>query len=235
MYTQLIIVEGMDNTGKSTLIEEYKNVINGLNPNIKIEVIHMEKPPKELMGMDIEGEPINYYKLNEFQHNTYMELPNKLREIRNRKNSPDILILDRAWLSEYVYGHLYRKRSKKDIIIDNIIIEKKIMNIFGANNVHLIYLYPENLKFIKHYEDGKSLVVLKSKEVWPTDKDAQKRFIDKQLYEELLMFNEAFNELSILENKIPIQVNKSGSDNIFKNNTIVEIFKSLDFSLFISN
>lgn len=237
MYTQLIIIEGMDNTGKTTLIEQYKRIIAGITPDIKVEVIHMEKPPKNLIEEYTEDIPLNVYqkkvldynKVNEFQHNAYIGLPDKLKEIKSNLNAPKIIILDRAWLSEYVYGQLYRNRNKKDIIIDNIIIEKKIMDIFGPNNVHLVYLYPENLNFIKHHEDGKSLVVLKSKEIWPSDEETQRSFIDRRLKEELELFNEAFNELTIIKNRIPIQVNVTGSDNVFKNSIIVQMFESIEY------
>ena len=109
-----------------------------------------------------------------------MELPKKLLEIRQSNDAPHIIILDRAWLSEYVYGYLYRNRNQQDIIIDNIIIEKLLMNIFGEENVYLVYLYPSNLKFIRKKEDGKSLAVLKAAELWPNDKDTQKSFIERK-------------------------------------------------------
>lgn len=231
MNTKLIILEGMDNTGKTTLIEMYKRIVSGLNPDIKVQVIHMEKPPQdESEKVTIwDCQPVtkvDYIKINEFQHNAYMNLPDKLREIKTSKNAPDIIILDRAWISEYVYGYLYRNRNQHDIIIDNIIIEKMIMNIFGKDNVYLVYLYPSYLGFIRKREDGKSLAVLKAQEIWPADKDSQKRFIERRQKEELERFDEAFNKMSIIRNKIPIQCNK-GETEYFDNSMIVQMFEAI--------
>ena len=234
MSTKLIIVEGMDNTGKTTLIEQYKRVVAGLNSDAKVQVIHMEKPPQDEPEKETTWEfpstkpvtKVDYTKINEFQHNAYMDLPNKLWEIKTSKDAPDIIILDRAWISEYVYGYLYRNRDQHDIIIDNIVIEKRIMNIFGKDNVYLVYLYPSCLGFIRKKEDGKSLAVLKAQEVWPTDKDSQKRFIERRQKEELERFDEAFNKMSIIRNKIPIQANKRETE-YFDNSMIVQMFEAI--------
>ena len=231
MATKLIILEGMDNTGKTTLIEMYKRVVAGLNSDIKVQVIHMEKPPQDEPEKETTWEfpstkpvtKVDYTNINEFQHNAYMELPKKLLEIRQSKDAPHIIILDRAWLSEYVYGYLYRNRDQHDIIIDNIIIEKLLMNIFGEENVFLVYLYPSNLGFIRKKEDGKSLAVLKANELWPTDKDTQRNFIQRRQKEELDRFNEAFTSMSIIKNKIPIQANK-GDTEYFDNSMVVQMF-----------
>ena len=234
MGTILVIIEGMDNTGKTTLIEQYKRIVSGLNPDTKVQVIHMEKPSQDLINTTYEDnipfsikkkQIINYNKVNEFQHNAYMNLPTKLYEIKTKNDSPDIIILDRAWISEYVYGYLYRNRNKHDIIIDNVIIEKKIMNIFGEDNVFLVHLYPENIDFIENHEDGKSLAVLNAKEMYPDDENFQRQYIRRRLNEELYYFSEAFNELSILKHKQPIQVNKTGSKNEFINSVPVQMFE----------
>lgn len=235
MNTILIILEGMDNTGKTTLIEQYKRIVSGLNPDAKVQVIHMEKPPQDAPESEISDTEYpnakasvryNFDKVNEFQHNAYMSLPRKLLEIKQSNDAPDIIILDRAWLSEYVYGYIYRNRNQHDIIIDNIIIEKQIMNIFGPENVFLVYLYPSYLGFIRKKEDGKSLAVLKAKETWPTDKDSQKRFIERRQKEEFNRFEEAFNNMSIIKNKIPIQVNK-GDTEYFDNSMVVQMFDAI--------
>lgn len=234
MNTKLIIIEGMDNTGKTTLIEMYKRIVSGLNPDIKVQVIHMEKPPQDAPESEISDTEYpnakasvryNFDKVNEFQHNAYMNLPKKLLEIKQSNDAPNVIILDRAWLSEYVYGYIYRNRNQHDIIIDNIIIEKQLMNIFGPENVFLVYLYPSKIRFIEKKEDGKSLAVLKAKELW-TDKDNQKRFIEVKQKEELDRFNEAFTYMSIIKNKIPIQANK-GDTNYFDNSMIVQMFDAI--------
>lgn len=235
MNTILIILEGMDNTGKTTLIEMYKRIVSGLNPDIKVQVIHMEKPPQDATESEISDNEfldtsskinVNYDKANEFQHNAYMKLPSKLVEIIQMNEPPHVIILDRAWLSEYVYGYLYRNRNQRDIIIDNLIIEKQIMNIFGSENVFLVYLYPSNLNFIRKKEDGKSLAVLKAKKLWPLDKDTQKSFIERKQREELDRFNDAFNKMSIIKNKIPIKVNE-GDTEYFDNSMIVQMFDAI--------
>ena len=229
--TKLIIVEGMDNTGKSTLINQYKQVRTALNPDVKIEVIHMEKPPQD----------ISKEELSVFQHNVYMKMIDNLRDLNARRDPPDYIILDRAWISEYVYGPYYRNRDKTEIILDNLVIEERILDLFGNRSVYLIFLYVNNLDFIKSKEDGKSLAVVNGNKLYPdiygnfppisyAAKDAEKRAEQRKQYikrareYEDKEFRYCFDNLTMIKNKLPIKANLNTSDSQFDNSMIIQMF-----------
>lgn len=141
--TKLIIIDGMDNTGKSTLITRIQNILSKLSyRNI---VIHSEKPPKNILSENT----------SEYQHNYYIDLMEKLTSLK-RSSMYDFIILDRGWISEYVYGQMYRNRDGKEITEDNIILDLESMKVFGTTNVYLIMLYASS-QFLKKNEDGNSL------------------------------------------------------------------------------
>ena len=229
--TKLIIVEGMDNTGKSTLINQYIQVRTALNPVVNIEVIHMEKPPQD----------VSKEELSAFQHKSYMRMVDRLKDLKQNKDCPDYIILDRAWISEYVYGPYYRNRDKSEIIIDNLVIEKKIMDIFGSDNVYLIFLYVNDLDFIKEKEDGKSLAVVNGHKLYPDynypillgatpfpGEDPQKRkkdrnaYIEKSRIYEDNAFRHCFDNLTIIKNKLPIKAHLDKEK--FDDSMIVQMF-----------
>ena len=231
--TKVIIVEGMDNTGKSTLINQYIQVRTALNPVVNIEVIHMEKPPQD----------VSKEELSKFQHKTYMNMVDRLRDLIAMRDAPDYIILDRAWISEYVYGPYYRQRDKSEIIIDNLVIEKKILDLFGNDNVYLVFLYVNNLEFIKSKEDGKSLAIINGYKLYPDynfpvvpgatpfpGTDPKKRKQERDLYikrareYEDTEFRYCFDNITIIKNKIPIKANRDGSDSQFDNSMIVQMF-----------
>ena len=76
----------------------------------------------------------------------------------------DYIILDRGWVSEYVYGPLYRNRSKQEIVEDNIVLDKKVLTEFSkiSSDVYLIMLLGST-KFLLNHEDGKSLFLIDGK------------------------------------------------------------------------
>ena len=144
MVTKLIIVDGMDNTGKSTLIARLTKVLESLG-NTTI-TIHSQKPPKDIAPEDTAA----------YQHKYYLDLINMLASLKSERKY-DYIILDRGWISEYVYGPLYRNRSKQEIVEDNIVLDKKVLSLFNIpSDVYLIMLLGST-KFLLSREDGKSL------------------------------------------------------------------------------
>lgn len=144
MVTKLIIVDGMDNTGKSTLIARLTKVLESLG-NTTI-TIHSQKPPKDIAPEDTSA----------YQHKYYLDLINMLATLKSERKY-DYIILDRGWISEYVYGPLYRNRSKQEIVEDNIVLDKKVLSLFNIpSDVYLIMLLGST-KFLLSREDGKSL------------------------------------------------------------------------------
>lgn len=145
MITKLIIVDGMDNTGKSTLIARLTNVLEQLG-NTTI-TIHSQKPPKDIAPEDTAA----------YQHKYYLNLIDRLVSLKH-EHKYNYIILDRGWVSEYVYGPLYRNRSKQEIVEDNIVLDKKVLSEFSTmpSDVYLIMLLGST-QFLISQEDGKSL------------------------------------------------------------------------------
>lgn len=181
MVTKLIIVDGMDNTGKSTLIARLTKVLESLG-NTTI-TIHSQKPPKDIAPEDTSA----------YQHKYYLDLINMLTTLKSERKY-DYIILDRGWISEYVYGPLYRNRGKQEIVEDNIVLDKKVLSLFNIpSDVYLIMLLGST-KFLLSREDGKSLsdndenlIELERTEF---EKGYDYSLIDKKIYYEVDSDNE---------------------------------------------
>ena len=181
MVTKLIIVDGMDNTGKSTLIARLTKVLESLG-NTTI-TIHSQKPPKDIAPEDTAA----------YQHKYYLDLINMLATLKSERKY-DYIILDRGWISEYVYGPLYRNRGKQEIVEDNIVLDKKVLSLFNMpSDVYLIMLLGST-KFLLSKEDGKSLsdndenlIELERTEF---EKGYDYSLIDKKIYYEVDSDNE---------------------------------------------
>ena len=181
MVTKLIIVDGMDNTGKSTLIARLTKVLESLG-NTTI-TIHSQKPPKDIAPEDTAA----------YQHKYYLDLINMLASLKSERKY-DYIILDRGWISEYVYGPLYRNRSKQEIVEDNIVLDKKVLSLFNIpSDVYLIMLLGST-KFLLSREDGKSLSdndeSLIELERTEFEKGYDYSLIDKKIYYEVDSDNE---------------------------------------------
>ena len=181
MVTKLIIVDGMDNTGKSTLIARLTKVLESLG-NTTI-TIHSQKPPKDIAPEDTSA----------YQHKYYLDLINMLTTLKSERKY-DYIILDRGWISEYVYGPLYRNRGKQEIVEDNIVLDKKVLSLFNIpSDVYLIMLLAST-KFLLSREDGKSLSdndeSLIELERTEFEKGYDYSLIDKKIYYEVDSDNE---------------------------------------------
>ena len=181
MVTKLIIVDGMDNTGKSTLIARLTKVLESLG-NTTI-TIHSQKPPKDIAPEDTSA----------YQHKYYLDLINMLATLKSERKY-DYIILDRGWISEYVYGPLYRNRGKQEIVEDNIVLDKKVLSLFNIpSDVYLIMLLGST-KFLLSREDGKSLSDNDENLIELERTEFEKGFdyslIDKKIYYEVDSDNE---------------------------------------------
>lgn len=179
--TKLIIIDGMDNTGKTTLINRLTSVLQDqLNMNIKI--IHLEKPPKEIKKEDIPH----------YSHMYYTDILVKHLNTLYNTDEYDYIILDRGWISEYVYAPLYRNRTYEEVVEDNIVLDYKVSKIFGKQNIYLYVLIGDTNFLLKH-EDNLSL------------SKSNKNLINT----EYNLFLSAFY-MSLLPNKETITVNDKG-------------------------
>jgi thymidylate kinase len=105
---KVLLLEGLDNVGKSTLagelIARYKNKYN-------ILFMH-SRSPKPQEGVD----PLTY-QTAEFVTKADIVANIAKREIsKDHPLSETLCIFDRSWLDEYVYGQIYRKESSLDVL-----------------------------------------------------------------------------------------------------------------------
>ena len=88
---KVVIIEGMDNTGKTTVIhglmEKYDRVL----------YMHATKPK--------EADPI---KCAIEQKKYFHQMVESIKNVEQSRFYVDLIILDRSWVGEYVYGCLYR-------------------------------------------------------------------------------------------------------------------------------
>ena len=150
MKTKLIIVEGMDNTGKTTLINRLESVLSKTNNSI-VKTIHLTKPPK-----DVPKDEIDSYM------NTYDDTIISQLLDQHFYTLYDYIILDRGYISEYVYGPLYRNRNELDITVNNLIYEKKLIKLY-KDNIYLILLNSDTNTFLINNEDNQSLSKINEK------------------------------------------------------------------------
>jgi thymidylate kinase len=165
---KLIIIEGTDNTGKDTLISKI------IERYSIVTIIHCGKPYSKKYS-SIEQDVL---------FNAYCDAI-----INNEFSSSNIIIMNRSHIGEYVYGTLYRNRSKKEVM--NMIYD--INNKFNSKKdleVYYIQMICGSAKLLKDNEDGQSLSCGKA---------------DKILRESEL-FKEAYDDMNI-ENKKLIYVN----------------------------
>jgi hypothetical protein len=167
---KIIIIEGTDNSGKDTLI---KNLISHYKDNNFIEVKHFCKP-KSHSVIDAAAE----------QNESFISTANMINEVDNR-----FIIFNRAWYGEYIYGTLYRGRTKEDVL-KNILEVEEILKT-DNNDISFILLYGEP-EFLEKNDDGQSL------------SEGKKEIIE----EEGQLFKEIF-EKSTLEKKKLIEVTKN--------------------------
>ena len=180
---KLIIIEGNDNSGKDTLIERLKSHYNDKT----IEVFHCEAPKSEdPVEAEIE------------QWDFFLDLLDNIF-----KSESEIIILNRAWYGEYVYGTLYRGRTKDSVLRDNLNLEillNKGKQDHKIDSEYYIQLIADS-EVLKNNEDGLSISQGK---------------LDK-IENEKQLFIEMFNHSKI--NKVLVEVTENGNyrskDSIF--------------------
>ena len=134
---KLIIFEGLDNTGKTTLIDRFIRILKQLQYTYK--VIKADNP---LKGYNIDE--LTLEQIQVITDNYYKDFINNIAEASMRFN---YIILDRSWISEYVYGEIYRKQDPLHIIENNIIYERKLLKLYGEDYIHL-YILIASAKFV---------------------------------------------------------------------------------------
>lgn len=129
----LILIEGLERCGKTTMVNHLRSKIK----NPKLIVNHCAKPPKGLTPQET----------REWSQRYYFELLFKFDQLSNEGWD---IIMDRAHIGEYVYGHMYRGNLPDD---DFMFFTERFINI---SNTYLI-LITDDPKSVHSRDDGMSL------------------------------------------------------------------------------
>lgn len=176
-----LIIEGLDNTGKSTLI-------SNIQATIYNDWIHKDYADKYTCNIlhysNIKSDkltPDEMRLVSSFHYHNGFDLMLKNDRVNN------ILIYDRFHLGEYVYSELYREYDGS-YIFD---IEKKYIEIIDEDT-YLIVIIDDVDNLIKR-DDGLSFTTDKVKKQWEIDRF--KEAFDKSNFSKKLLIN--INDLSI--------------------------------------
>lgn len=132
---KIIIIEGPDNTGKNTLIHDL------LENNEITKVIHCSTPkPSDNVLRD--------------QAKYFCRLANEC--IIESKNT-NIIVFNRYYQGEYVYGQIYRNEDPEDIMYMINYIEQKFDYEFDDSEIYYVQLLSTNPEMLIKMDDGKSL------------------------------------------------------------------------------
>jgi len=135
---KVIIIEGPDNCGKNTLIQ---NIVDN---NDVVKVVHCHKPEK--------GDPNPFMTMQKIY---LYHADNVIRD--NIEGHTDVLVFNRYYQSEYIYGQLYRNGDPVKIKQMISILEDYLINNIGYDNIYYIQLNSNSAKLLKKNEDGQSL------------------------------------------------------------------------------
>lgn len=138
---KLIIFEGPDNTGKSTIINNLTTKLNNY------KVFHFIAPNQT---------PVSENEIVCNKENC-IQFAKDIREKYVHKY--DYVILDRSWYSEYVYGQKYRNREEEEVVAEIINIEEILnaSNSFDFEKDSYLFILKANSDFLANNEDGVSL------------------------------------------------------------------------------
>lgn len=132
----IIIVEGMDRCGKDSAIKSITKYLYGLDHLKSIHVLHYSNLPIKDKEKVMQTSFLLYYDMF------------KLAEFALKENFH--LIMNRAHLGEWVYGHIYRNYEAY-FIYD---IERMFLDIL--DQIYMIVLVDSSLKCLNR-DDGRSL------------------------------------------------------------------------------
>lgn len=169
----VLIVEGPDRCGKGTFIETVKSLVT------YSDIIHMHssKPPGRFF-FDIKGNPVFLNKAQKIWAKGYNI--NLLNNVDMLLKTNSVIILDRSYIGEYVYGNLYR--NAKYTIED---FKKFEQDYLKLDNAHYVLInFKDTPNNLISREDGQS---------------HSSKFGDK--FNELMLFD-ILHEESKIDNKI---------------------------------
>ena len=134
---KVIIIEGPDNTGKNTLIQSI------LDNNKIVKIIHCDKPTGE---EDPFEEQCRTFYIHSY--NTYQDY---------KAGNIDVIVFNRFYQGEYVYGQMYRNGDSNKIKQMVSICEDYLLKNIGYDDIYYVQLSSSSLNLLKKNDDGKSL------------------------------------------------------------------------------
>lgn len=148
MSKKLIIIEGTDNVGKDTVINQL------LNRYKDAKVYHCEKPKSK-----------DAKEAAKEQYNSFLSLAKE-----NSVSKDTTIIHNRSWYGEYVYGVKYRNNDENEVKKSILEFENILLN--NIDDVCLIILLSDNSDFLVKNDDGLSISQAKKELI----EDETKRF-----------------------------------------------------------
>ena len=136
---KIIIIEGVDNTGKNTLIQSI------IDNNKIVKLVHCDKPVVE-PGDDPFEEQCRLFYIH-----AYNAVQDKLR------NDIDVIVFNRYYQGEYVYGQMYRNGDPDKIKQMISITEEYLLKNFDYDDIYYVQLTSTSVKLLQKNDDGKSL------------------------------------------------------------------------------
>lgn len=134
---KIVIIEGTDNIGKDTIIS---NIIKDYET---VTLIHCSSPKSKNISDAIEEQKLLFN--------------NQILDIITKKYNTDILIFNRSFIGEYVYGSIYRNRDMLNTMIYINNLEDMLNSYINKNDLIYIQLLSSSIELMKNNEDNKSL------------------------------------------------------------------------------
>ena len=134
---KVIIIEGPDNCGKNTLIN------NILDNNEIVKIIHCSKPNPN--GNVLFNQYLSFKRLADEAIKDY------------KSNSDEVLVYNRYHIGEYVYGQIYRNENPEQILEMINLIENRILSVIPQDDILYIQLLSTSSELLQKNDDNKSL------------------------------------------------------------------------------
>lgn len=171
---KVIIVEGTDNTGKDTIINRLRSLCN------RTLIIHCNKPK------------MTRPEAQAFEQNAlFKKYVDNIVDETYDDDICDMLIFNRAWYGEYVYGTMYRERDKRDVMSMIHTLEKRLNDFDDTHSIEIYYvqIVCDSSALLKKNDDGLSI-----------SHDVENFIHENELFKEIF-------DASTLKNKKLIHVN----------------------------
>lgn len=169
---KIIIIEGVDNTGKNTLIQSI------LDNNKVVKIVHCDKPEVE-PGDDPFEEQCRLFYIH-----AYNAVQDKLR------NDIDVIVFNRYYQGEYVYGQMYRNGDPDKIKQMISITEEYLLKNFDYDDIYYVQLTSTSVQLLQKNDDGKSL----------SNADTEKMLKELELFDDVYDFSILKKHMILINN-----------------------------------